>query len=254
MNPPRVVAHRGSSERHADNSWAAFRAALAEGADAIECDVVATRDGVLVVRHDLALAGRPIADLDAEELAAVEPGPIRLPELVSWAERSRIDLLVEVKDPDAMLAVGEVIAASPWREHMVAGGFHGPALAALKQAQPLVRTSFMIGSVVAAEELVHLARAYRTDGVHPCWDGRAPRPHRLLDAEFIGRLRRASLAITLWHEEREDELRALAALAPDAICTNTPAVLRAIVDARFARPAHDPPASAAVVAAREGPQ
>ena len=47
----------------------------------------------------------------------------------------------------------------------------------------------------------------------------------------IDRLRDAALALTLWHEEREDELRALVALEPDAICTNTPAVLRRIVDA-----------------------
>ena len=37
--------------------------------------------------------------------------------------------------------------------------------------------------------------------------------------------------ITLWHEERVDELGALVALDPDAICTNTPAVLRGLVDA-----------------------
>jgi glycerophosphoryl diester phosphodiesterase len=53
----------------------------------------------------------------------------------------------------------------------------------------------------------------------------------LLDPATMQRLRRAGLAITLWHEEREDELRAMVALAPDAICTDTPAVLRSIVDA-----------------------
>ena len=234
MTLPRVVAHRGSSEFHPDNSWLAFRAALAEGADAIECDVVITRDGILVVRHDLALAGRTVAELDAEVLAALEPDIVRFVDLVAWAERSRIDLLVEVKDPEAMNAVGDIVRASGWREHMVIAGFHGPALAALKRSNPSVRTSFMIGSVVGADDLVHLAVAYRADGVHPCWDGRAPSPRRLLDAAFVERVRSAGLAITLWHEEREEELRALAALQPDAICTNTPAVLRAIVDAQGA--------------------
>jgi len=87
-----------------------------------------------------------------------------------------------------------------------------------------------MGSVVGADDLVHLAAACRADGVHPCWDERAPRPHRLLDAGAVHRLRDAGLTVTLWHEEREDELRALVALRPDAICTNTPATLRAIVD------------------------
>ena len=229
MIVPRVVAHRGSSERHPDNTWAAFRAAVAEGADAIECDVVATRDGVLVVRHDLAVGDRLVAEIDVAELAGKAETP-RFAEVIPWAARAGIDLLVEVKDPDAMEAVGDVVHASPWREHMVVAGFHGPALAALKRSRPTVRTSFMMGSVVGADDLVHLATACRADGVHPCWDGRAARPHRLLDAGVVGRLRDAGLTVTLWHEEREDELRALVALRPDAICTNTPATLRAIVD------------------------
>jgi hypothetical protein len=108
-------------------------------------------------------------------------------------------------------------------------------LAAVKAARPAVRTSFMIGSVMAADELVHVAKAYRVDGVHLCWEARASRPHGLVNAALIERLRRAGLAITLWHEEREDELRTLVGLEPDAICTNAPAVLRRIVDAHHAR-------------------
>jgi glycerophosphoryl diester phosphodiesterase len=89
--------------------------------------------------------------------------------------------------------------------------------------------------VVAADELVALAAAYRADGVHLCWESRAARPHTLLDAAAVHRLRRAGLALTLWHEEREDELTALCALLPDAICTDTPAVLRRIIDTKGAR-------------------
>ena len=92
----------------------------------------------------------------------------------------------------------------------------------------------MMSSVTTPDDLVHLAKAYGVDDVHLCWESRAARPHRLIDLPAIDRLRRAGLAITLWHEEREDELQELVALEPDAICTNTPAVLRRIVDARCA--------------------
>ena len=235
MTVPQVIAHRGSSAAHPDNSWAAFEAAVVEGADVIECDVQATRDGVLVIRHDLALGDRLVRDLSAAELEAAEPEVIRLAELLAWAEQRRIGLLVEVKEPDATHAVGAMVAASAARGRIVIGGFHGPVLAQLKTALPGVRTSFMMGSVMAAEELLRIATAYRLDGVHLCWEARAPRPHGLLDAGLIQRLRRAGLAITLWHEEREDELRALVALEPDGICTNTPAALRRIVDAHRAR-------------------
>jgi glycerophosphoryl diester phosphodiesterase len=47
-----VVAHRGSSAAHAEHTLAAYELALEEGADALECDVRLTRDGVLVCVHD----------------------------------------------------------------------------------------------------------------------------------------------------------------------------------------------------------
>jgi len=47
-----VVAHRGSSGAHPEHTLEAFEAALTDGADAIECDVRLTRDGVLVCVHD----------------------------------------------------------------------------------------------------------------------------------------------------------------------------------------------------------
>ncbi len=47
-----VVAHRGSSLAHAEHTLGAYEAAIADGADALECDVRLTRDGVLVCVHD----------------------------------------------------------------------------------------------------------------------------------------------------------------------------------------------------------
>jgi glycerophosphoryl diester phosphodiesterase len=234
MIRPQVVAHRGSSAQHPDNSWPAFEAAAREGADAIECDVQATRDGVIVVRHDLSIDDHLVADLRFAELEARAPGTVVLADLLAFAENTPIDLLVEFKDPDVAEALALMIAANARRDRIVVGSFHGPALAAVKATKPNVQTSFMMGSVAGPEELTRLTAAFRADGVHLCWETRAARPHRLLDRTTIDRLRRAGLAITLWHEEREDELRAMVALEPDAICTNTPAVLRWIVDAHCA--------------------
>lgn len=230
MTKPQVVAHRGSSAAHAENSWAAFEAAVADGADMIECDVQGTRDGVLVIRHDLAIGDQRVAERAFSDIEAIEPGLVRLDQLLAWAPRKKIGLLVEVKDPDCAMPIGEMVAASSWREHIIIGGFHWPALAAVKARFPAIRTSLMMGSVAAPEDLARLAKDYRADGVHPCWEARSPHPHRLLDTVAIKLLHNAGLTIIVWHEERESELRALVALRPDAICTNIPAMLRRIVD------------------------
>jgi glycerophosphoryl diester phosphodiesterase len=54
--PPRIIAHRGASGYRPENTLSAYRLAIAQGADAIEPDLVASRDRVLFARHDLGLA------------------------------------------------------------------------------------------------------------------------------------------------------------------------------------------------------
>lgn len=49
---PQVVAHRGSSLIAAEHTMTAYRRALEEGAEALECDVRLTSDGHLVCVHD----------------------------------------------------------------------------------------------------------------------------------------------------------------------------------------------------------
>ena len=53
---PSVIAHRGASGYRPEHTMAAYELALALGADALEVDVVPTRDGVLVCRHEPDLA------------------------------------------------------------------------------------------------------------------------------------------------------------------------------------------------------
>ncbi len=52
---PLNIAHRGASGEYVENTLEAFRLALRQGADAIEMDIHQTRDGKLIVHHDLDL-------------------------------------------------------------------------------------------------------------------------------------------------------------------------------------------------------
>jgi glycerophosphoryl diester phosphodiesterase len=79
MASPLVVAHRGGSAVAPENTRAAFARALGEGADAVEVDVLPTRDGHLVVHHDERLvrtAGvdRAVWECDLPELRALDVG------------------------------------------------------------------------------------------------------------------------------------------------------------------------------------
>ena len=73
----RVIAHRGASALRPEHTLEAYALAIADGADAIEPDLVMTRDGVLVARHENEIGGT--TDVAAR------------PEFASRKTRKRID-------------------------------------------------------------------------------------------------------------------------------------------------------------------
>jgi glycerophosphoryl diester phosphodiesterase len=52
-----VIAHRGASGERPEHTLESYRLAIEEGADFIEPDLVMTRDGVLVARHENEISG-----------------------------------------------------------------------------------------------------------------------------------------------------------------------------------------------------
>ncbi len=88
--PVQVVAHRGSSGVRAEHTLEAYEDALQAGADALECDIRLTRDGVLVCVHDRKVNrtsdGRGVVStLELSELAELD--------FASWKARQRDPLL-----------------------------------------------------------------------------------------------------------------------------------------------------------------
>jgi glycerophosphoryl diester phosphodiesterase len=54
---PTVIGHRGASGYRPEHTLEAYRLAIAAGADYIEPDLVSTKDGVLVARHENEISG-----------------------------------------------------------------------------------------------------------------------------------------------------------------------------------------------------
>jgi len=55
--PPLIIAHRGASGHRPEHTLEAYALAIEMGADVIEPDIVCTRDGVLVARHENEIGG-----------------------------------------------------------------------------------------------------------------------------------------------------------------------------------------------------
>ncbi|MER5846949.1 glycerophosphodiester phosphodiesterase [Streptomyces sp. NPDC002012] len=94
-----VIAHRGASDDAPEHTLAAYRKAIEDGADALECDVRLTADGHLVCVHDRRVNrtsnGRgAVSALELSELAALDWG--------SWKDRE------ESESPDWDPVPGEL--------------------------------------------------------------------------------------------------------------------------------------------------
>ena len=57
MNRPTIYGHRGASGYRPEHTVGSYRLAARMGADYIEPDLVPTKDGVLVARHEPAIGG-----------------------------------------------------------------------------------------------------------------------------------------------------------------------------------------------------
>jgi len=103
---PLVIAHRGASGYRPEHTLEAYRLAIALGADYVEPDLVATRDGILICRHDcqlgdttdvserfphrrrsLLIDGRKITDWFAQDFTLAEIRQLRARERLSYRSR-----------------------------------------------------------------------------------------------------------------------------------------------------------------------
>ena len=102
MSLPLIIAHRGSNEHYPEHSLAAYRQAVAEGADGLECDVRLSRDGHLVLHHDRTVRRTTgsrgvVSDMTLEELRQLNFAAKR-PERADEPESSRIATFEEFLD------------------------------------------------------------------------------------------------------------------------------------------------------------
>jgi glycerophosphoryl diester phosphodiesterase len=125
-----VIAHRGASAELPENTLPAFERAIEIGADFVELDVHATRDGTLVVTHDRPRPGQQYPTLEqALDLM-----------------RGRIGVMVELKTPNRYRRheiVTRTIELMSDDDVLVC--FQRPALVEARALRPRLRTVQHVG-------------------------------------------------------------------------------------------------------------
>ena len=94
LQRPAIVGHRGASAHAPENTLAAFRRGIEDGAQVLECDVHLSADGHVVVMHDETIDRTAAAGLPSSHRArsVTSPAPSWTPccsRMVRRCPRSR---------------------------------------------------------------------------------------------------------------------------------------------------------------------
>ncbi len=229
-----ITAHRGSSTSAPENTMAAVVMAVEEMADFAELDVQESKDGVLVLCHDLNLSrvagvNRKVADLTLEELQKLDVGsyfseeyagePIpQLSEVMEYA-KGKINLNLELKNTGSDTGMPEKAAAlimeMEMEEQCVITSTSMEYLKRVKAAAPDIRTGYIItaayGNYVDDENLdfISIRSSFVTEAL-------------------VRQAHEAGKAVHAWTVNTKSEMEEMKLAGVDNIITDYPVMAREI--------------------------
>ncbi len=242
----KVIAHRGSSAALPEHTEEAYRRALEEGADGLECDVRLTADGRLVCVHDRtvertsdgrgAVSAMTLAQLSALDFGSWKhPGEPRrgsvltlerLLELVADAGR-RVELAVETKHPvryagrvesELLRVLGRfgLLPAAPEESAVRVMSFSELALHRVRRAAPALPRVYLL-----ERRLPLLGRTGSLPGGASIAGPGIELVRR--NPSLVTALRRAGHRVHVWTVDRPEDVELCLELGVEALITNRPA-------------------------------
>lgn len=230
---PLVIAHRGDSAHAPENTLAAFRLAMQNGADGVELDVSLSADGELIVCHDSTVdrttnGKGKIADLNLAQLKALDAGV--------WFDEAfkgeRLPTLAEVFAalPEGLIDVELKPGAlnSPLPERVAAlikqYGYESRVLITSFQPLYLKRLPHLsTGLLELPGGLGKASHVLFTAFLHP----RFIVPYyKSVTGDFVAAQRKSGRGVIPWTVNDPQAIRAMRALGVEAVITDDPLAAR----------------------------
>lgn len=240
-----IVAHRGASYDLPENTLAAFKRAWDQGADAIELDIMMSKDGRIVVIHDkdtkrLAGVDQKVSDQTSIDLRKLDVGRRK----DENSTRHQIPLLHEVLAtiPDGKRALieikcGKEVIPELIRELKAAGkapeqtaliGFSADVMEAAKEALPDLVTYWIVNikpdpksgkKPLSVDELIATAQRIKVDGLDlsAC---------DTIDKRFVAKVHAANLGLAVWTVNDPEVAAAMRDAGVDSLTTDRPGWIR----------------------------
>jgi glycerophosphoryl diester phosphodiesterase len=252
MKKPLIIAHRGASSLAPENTLAAFRRAIDDGAEGLEFDVRLSKDEVPVVIPDgnlrrVAQIQRRVSDFTAAELKEIDVGswfnsmnPKFADERFSAERISTLGEILEflggfsgliyielkLKEDEAVAplvkAVSREISASPLLPQIIVKSFRLQAISETRCHCPDVKTAALfapkIRTILRKEKyLLKLAREFKADQISLHYS--------LASRKLTEKAEKKNLPVTIWTADNALWVKRALNLGIGAIITNNPARL-----------------------------
>lgn len=236
-----VVAHRGASADAPENTIAAFKLAFEQGAQGVECDILRTSDGRVVMMHDkttkrtTGVDGK-VEEMTLAELQGLDAGSFKSPaftgEKIPTLEESFAvvpigrRIVVEFKGGKELIpgvaAALQAVPRKPSEVEFIA--FNYDTLKAVKETFPQHRALLLMSykvdkesgkPTVTLDELIAKCKSGKFDGmsISKEWP---------IDAAFCAKVKAAGLDLYVWTVNDVAEAKKLAAMGMPVICTDKP--------------------------------
>ncbi|MFQ5666106.1 MAG: glycerophosphodiester phosphodiesterase [Candidatus Binatia bacterium] len=252
---PRVFGHRGAAGLVPENTLPSFALALALGADVLELDVRASRDGVIVVMHDPTLerttnGAGAVSDQLWSELRQLDAGarftrdgrdfPYRnqgvgvptLESVLRQFPRASCNIEIKQEEPPIVAQVVALVHRLGAANRILLAAEHDAIMQEIRRHAGDIVTSFSAAEVA---DFVRRVQAVDLDDYHPA--GRALQlPPRfggieLVTGESVAAAHRCGLEMHVWTINQREEIEALLACGVDGIMSDLPGLARTVVDA-----------------------
>ncbi len=229
---PFLFAHRGSHGPGGplENTLEAFEQAVRDGADALETDLWATRDGRIFLFHDDTFAAvtggrerRGVPDMTAAEVRDL--GCPSLDEALDVVGH-RLYLNLELKHGAALAATLATVRARGLEDQVLLSSFVPEAIAEAADRAPDIERAVIMGT-----ETLDLRVRFRES--FPFWTLRRCRAHAwhpnhlLVSAPLVEALHDLRVRVNVWTVNDLRTARRLAGLGVDGLFTDRPGALRA---------------------------
>lgn len=228
------IAHRGYSKIAPENTLAAFRRAIEQNPDYIECDIHRTKDGKIVVCHDPKVdrctnGSGAIVEMTYDELRALDAGSWfgaefageKLPSFDEYLDlfspgggpRPQIELKVEGLEEDVSAAI---LAHGLEKEAMVIS-FHYSVGLRLHE----VNANLMFGALKSSRtELSDAEAAALVDDAVAVKADLFAFNYPYITPAMVSAAHAAGLKMAGWTIDAEDDMRKWAAMGVDCITSN----------------------------------